>query len=244
MTHVAVLLCAGSGTRLRPLTDDRPKALVDVGGETILARAVRLLAGAGVTDLVVATGYRAESVKSAFAGHAGRVTFCHNPAFDRTQNSVSLHLCEQAIANRDFFKLDGDVLFCASVIQRLREANGQLVAAVERNARLGAEEMKVKIDRGRIVAFGKQLDPATCFGESIGIELVREGATSALFSALARASSAGETDLYYEDVYGRLIAEGLDAAVADVTDLPWIEVDTPSDLERARELVRTGILDR
>ena len=59
MTDLAILLCAGGGTRLRPLTDDRPKALVDVGGETILHRATRLLLLAGVSEIVVATGYRA-----------------------------------------------------------------------------------------------------------------------------------------------------------------------------------------
>jgi choline kinase len=244
MTNVAVLLCAGSGTRLRPLTDDRPKALVDVGGETILARAVRLLALAGITDFIVATGYRAESVRDALRGVPGRVIFCHNPSFDHTQNSVSLHLCATAVRGRAFFKLDGDLLFHAAVIDRLRTPSAALVAAVERRADLGDEEMKVTVDGGRILAFGKELDPRSCYGESIGIERVGRHAVEPLFAGLARASREGETGLYYEDVYGRLIGSGLDAAMADVTDLPWIEVDTPTDLERARALVRSGILDR
>jgi choline kinase len=244
MTTVAVLLCAGSGTRLRPLTCDRPKALVDVGGETMLARAMRQLAFAGITDFIVATGYRAESVREALRGFAGNVTFCHNPIFDRTQNSVSLHLCASAVRGRAFFKLDGDLLFHADVIERLRTPNAALVAAVERSANLGEEEMKVQALGSRILAFGKQLDPRSCSGESIGIEHVGPGAVEPLFALLAKASNDGETGLYYEDVYGRLIGAGLDAAMADVTDLPWIEIDTPTDLERARALVRTGILDR
>jgi NDP-sugar pyrophosphorylase family protein len=68
MTDVAVLLCAGWGSRLRPLTDDRPKALMDVGGETILHRAARLLIAAGVKELVIATGYRADAGRHALAG--------------------------------------------------------------------------------------------------------------------------------------------------------------------------------
>jgi choline kinase len=244
VTDLAVLLCAGSGTRLRPLCDDRPKALVDVGGETILGRAVRLLGAAGVTDFVVATGYRADSVKEALRGLGSRVTFCHNPSFDRTQNAVSLASCEAAVGGRSFFKLDGDLLFHASVIRRLAETRGDLVAAVERKAGLGAEEMKVSADGDRILAFGKQLDPRACSGESIGIELVRESACVRLFAALDRACRAGQTDLYYEDVYGRLVAEGLDERLADVTDLPWTEIDTAEDLDRARDLVRSGRLDR
>ena len=62
-TKTAVLLVAGIGSRLRPLTDDRPKALVDIGGETILGRAVRLLGEHGVERLVLATGYREDAVR-------------------------------------------------------------------------------------------------------------------------------------------------------------------------------------
>ena len=54
MIECAVLLCAGAATRLRPLTDARPKCLLQVGQETILARAVRLLIGTGVRELVIA----------------------------------------------------------------------------------------------------------------------------------------------------------------------------------------------
>src|SRR6476646_9805346 len=100
MTDTAVILCAGGGTRLRPLTDDRPKALIDVGGETILGRAVRLLLAAGVRRLVVATGYRAEAVRASLARCEAEVIFCHNVDFERTQNSVSLYRCGDALAGR------------------------------------------------------------------------------------------------------------------------------------------------
>src|SRR3990167_1221321 len=111
VTRVAVILVAGIGSRLRPLTDDRPKALVDVGGETILARAVRLLHAHGVERIVLATGYREDSVRRALADAPVELAFCANPRFDSTQNSVSLALCEQAVAHEGFFKLDGDVVF-------------------------------------------------------------------------------------------------------------------------------------
>ena len=97
-TDVAVLLVAGVGQRLRPLTDDRPKALVDVGGETILGRATRLLLAAGVRELVLATGYREDAVRAAMSSCPVPVTFVRNDAFDRTQNAVSLFLCREAVS--------------------------------------------------------------------------------------------------------------------------------------------------
>src|SRR3954447_97106 len=100
-TTAAVILVAGIGSRLRPMTDDRPKALVDLGGETILARAVRLLAEYGVRKIVLATGYREDAVRTAMAVHGASlsVEYCKNPEFDRTQNSVSLALCRGKIGS-------------------------------------------------------------------------------------------------------------------------------------------------
>jgi choline kinase len=243
MTRTAVLLCAGGGTRLRPLTDDRPKALIDVGGETILGRAVRLLVGAGVDHLVIATGYRAEAVRAALDRPGPVVTFCHNPDFERTQNSVSLYRCREAVEGKTFLKLDGDLLFHPDVIARLEADPGPLSVAVDKSVLLGEEEMKVMADGVDIKRFGKKLEPAQCVGESIGIEKIGAAAGASLFRALGAAERAGRTDLYYEDVYGELIADGLSARVVDVSALPWIEIDTPEDLDNARRYVTSGRLD-
>jgi len=244
MTDLAILLCAGGGTRLRPLTDDRPKALVDVGGETILHRATRLLLAADVREIVVATGYRAEAVRAALADLPAKVTFCHNPDFETTQNSISLLYCAAAAPGRAFFKLDGDVLFRPDLLARMIQHEAPLSVAVERRDDLGDEEMKV-ISRGAFIeAFGKKLDPKTCYGESIGIEMLSAEAGTLVFDAIDAASRQGRRDLYYEDVYSELITTGLRARLVDVTDLPWIEVDSPADLARATAWVIEGRLDR
>jgi choline kinase len=204
---------------------------------------VRLLLSAGVRELVIATGYRHEDVRAALAGCSAEVTFCHNADFASTQNAVSLHHCARAVAGRSFFKLDGDVLFSRAVLERLMADEAPLSVAVERRHDLGEEEMKVVAEGDEIRAFGKKLDPLRCAGESIGIEKLEGTAGGALFRALERVVAAGRTDLYYEDVYGELIAAGLSAHAVDVTDLPWIEVDTADDLARARRWADEGRLD-
>ncbi len=78
-TKAAVILAAGVGSRLRPLTDDRPKALVSIGAETILERAVRLPAEHGVERLVIASGYREDAIVGALGNCPLEVTYCHNP---------------------------------------------------------------------------------------------------------------------------------------------------------------------
>ncbi len=245
-TKAAVILVAGIGSRLRPITDDRPKALVDIGGETILGRTVRLLAEYGVRKVVLATGYREDAVRLAMAAAPvsfgfDAIEYCRNPEFDRTQNSVSLALCRSALGEGSFFKLDGDVVFQRQVLERLDASSTPLAVAVDAGRMLDAEAMKVTLagSGSTITAFGKGIALAESAGESIGIERVLASSTATLFDALEREIAAGQTGLYYEDVYSRLIAEGaLQAEAVPVADLPWTEVDDFSDLERARELVR------
>jgi choline kinase len=240
-TTTAVILVAGIGSRLRPITDDRPKALVDLGGETILGRTVRLLSSYGVRNVVLATGYREDAVRAAMQGAPLAVQYCRNPEFDRTQNSVSLALCRAAIGADAFFKLDGDVVFQRQVLERLDESSAELAVAVDAGRMLDAEAMKVCVSGVNIDAFGKGIELTKSAGESIGIERIAARASATLFDALDTAISAGETNLYYEDVYSRLIAAGrLRAEAVSVRDLPWTEVDDFADLERARQLVEGG----
>ncbi|HEY4107224.1 MAG TPA: phosphocholine cytidylyltransferase family protein [Polyangiaceae bacterium] len=235
-----MILVAGVGSRLRPITDDRPKALVDLGGETILGRAVRLLAEYGVRKVVLATGYREDAVEHAMRDAPLLVEYCKNPAFDRTQNSVSLNLCRDSVGSDAFFKLDGDLVFQRQVLERLDASAADLAVAVDAGRMLDAEAMKVSAVGNRISAFGKGIALDASAGESIGIERVAARLTRSLFAALERVIAGGETGLYYEDIYSRLIAAGrLEAEAVAVADLGWTEVDDFSDLERARELVRS-----
>lgn len=243
-TRVAVILVAGIGSRLRPLTDDRPKALVDINGETILGRSVRLLAEYGVERIVLATGYREDAVRASLSDSKLEIAYCPNPRYDSTQNSISLALCKSAVADEPFFKLDGDVVFRKEVLERLDSRSEALSVAIDRSRRTDAEAMKVRVDEAlRILEFGKHISLDAAAGESIGIERIGASLVSPLFRALDAAKARGRLDLYYEDVYSELIQRGeLDAHAVDVGDLPWTEVDTFEDLQKARELFQDSFV--
>jgi choline kinase len=244
-TQAAVILVAGLGSRLAPLTDDRPKALVDLGGESILQRAVRLLRHHGVGRVVLATGYRQDASERTAAGLGVEVVIVPNPDYATTQNSVSLALCADALRGQAFFKLDGDVVFDPTVLERLEAGEAPLVVAVDGRRELDEEAMKVLAAGDRITAFGKALPVEGSAGESIGIEWLSSEAGSVLFDRLRKAVAAGRTDAYYEDFYGELVAEGrLIAQAIEVGDLPWTEVDDLQDLALARSLVKQKLVER
>lgn len=237
-TETAVLLVAGIGSRLRPLTDNVPKALVPVGEMSIVERAVTVLKQFGVKRFVFATGYRKEAVESAVAHWGIDAVFCPNERYDRTQNSISLLDCQRVLRGTSFFKLDGDVLFDPKIIERLSASRAELAVAVDGKRALDEEAMKVKLgENKRILRFGKALRVAEAQGESIGIERLSASVGEAVFDGIAELEREGIVDRYYEDVYATLIERNtITAEAIEVGDLPWTEVDNPEDLAKAREL--------
>lgn len=227
-----VILAAGLGSRLRPLTNDRPKCLVSVAGETILLRALRLAAAwGGAKSAVVVTGYHADAVAIA-TRNAPIATRCvYVPEHAQTQNSVSLLRALEVAPDGDIIKLDGDLVFSPGLFDRL--SKGVSHVAVDRTRPVRNEAMKVTVTHGTVDCFGKALSPERSDGESIGAERLDTHTRVLVHRALCDASKAHRTDLYYEDVYNTAIAAGARFVPCDVTDLPWAEVDDMSDLERA-----------
>ncbi len=233
----AIVLAAGVGSRLRPLTDSVPKCLVPVGRETMLARTLRLVADAGAAEAIVSTGYLDAVVREAVRDAPLPVRCVHNPDYETTQNVVSLHRALALVpAGHGVMKFDGDVVFEPAVLTRLLDAKGDAAAAIDDGETPPDEAMKVTVRDGHIVRFGKSLDARSAAGESIGIERFVSAVVPALTDAIARAVGRGRTDVYYEDVYNDLCDAGLVLTPAYLGALRGNEVDDVADLERARAL--------
>ncbi|MGZ5967360.1 MAG: phosphocholine cytidylyltransferase family protein [Polyangiales bacterium] len=242
----AVILAAGVGSRLRPRTDDRPKAMVEVGGVPLLVRLAKQLAAVGVDELIIGTGYFEEAIAKVLPSLPMRSVLCRNDAYDRTQNIVSFHECRAALTaggTQETLQLDGDLLLDDRLLPRLCAAplaDDQIALGVDGRPGLGAEEMKALVDHDRVIALGKNIEPSRAFGESIGVARLGKNAVSSIVDAVGAAVTAGETGLYYEDVWSRMLVRGLVARLVDVRDLRWTEIDTPEDLARAEQLARNA----
>lgn len=101
----AIILAAGMGTRLRPLTNEIPKCLVSVNGEPMVERQIRMLKEKGITDITLITGYCHERL--AYLKEKHQVNFIHNPKFDQCNNIYSLYVALEIF--RDSYIIEGDV---------------------------------------------------------------------------------------------------------------------------------------
>src|SRR5690349_188351 len=140
----AVILAAGFGSRLAAITKGAPKVMTAVAGEPLIQRASRLLADAGVRELVVVLGYQQEVVRAALADAPLPVRFVVNPVYAETQTFYSLMLTRPLVEGEPFLKLNGDVIFEPEILTRLIGAPAPLALAVDERVRLDEEAMKIE----------------------------------------------------------------------------------------------------
>jgi choline kinase len=236
----AVILAAGRGTRLAPLTDDRPKPLVPVRGRPLLLRTLDRLADVGIRggDVVIVTGYREDVLARVVAEGGFTPTLVSNPHFHDWQNFYSLLVARAAVGDDAFLELDGDVLFDGRLLPRVLAAPGPGVLAVDVRPDLDAETMKVAVADGVVAAVAKGLPPEGSFGEYIGVSRFDPPLAGEVFAELARIEREGLTGEYYEHALHRLARRGRGPLrTVDVSDCSALEIDDAHDLARAEAML-------
>ena len=118
---IGVILAAGMAKRLRPLTDTKPKCLLEVGGKTLLQRTVDAMISAGAQELVVVTGYRENMIREFLTIHYPLVTihFIDNIDYEHNNNIFSLWLAMQQWHGSEVLLMDSDILCDPEAVRRV-----------------------------------------------------------------------------------------------------------------------------
>jgi choline kinase len=225
-----IYLAAGEGRRLRPLTDDRPKAMVELGGVPLAERALRSLRAAGAREIVAVVGHRPETFRS-LGGLVSDERF--NPRFAEHGNIYSLW-CARDVIERGCFIVNSDVLFEDEVARRLVALEGSAVLCASAHG-VDAESMKAVASEGRLVGLSKEA-PHDSNPEYVGLSRVDPAHGPLLASILGEFVEREQLDLYYESALEQLAARARVSAVS-IDGLAWIEIDDHEDLARARDEV-------
>lgn len=258
----AVIIAAGSGKSLLPLTEDRPKCMLDIKGRTVLDRQIETLRAAGIQEIAVVRGYRKETVAAA------GVRFYDNDAYDETGELASLFTAEPELHGRVLF-LYSDVLFERAVLDKLLRAEGDVVVAVDRawvDQRDRLLPLAKPVDlvvtsdppqpglrslgedqRDALVQVGQRVAPDAATGEFIGLALFSPRGIAAAREVWARARAADPAPLHesdsaaqaaFTDLLQTLVTAGQPVTCVS-TWKGWLEIDTFEDYRRAWAEIRS-----
>lgn len=242
----AIILAAGCGSRLRPLTDLRPKPLVEINGTSILHNALRNLEAVGVEEVTIVVGYRKDAIQYACGSQFGQVkiNYVESTVFERTGSAYSLWLARDALLCGDCFVLEGDVFFEEDALRYLISCGGADVAAVvpfddsmEGSAVLLSESgfitgFRLNQTASDLVADGRRL-----FKTMNLLRLSASTLKATIVPTLNDVISAGARRTYTEELLGYLIAKrGLRLSAARCDGLSWYEIDNAEDLRTAERI--------
>ena len=235
-----IILAAGIGSRIRPLTDNCPKCLLKIGGNTILEMMVSHIQDCGINEITFVLGYLQEQIKDYVKTKFPDLNayFVTNEKYEETNTGFSLLLAKDFVENSDFIKFDADVVFNKEILKKLIECPYKNALCIDKNIHLDAEEIKVIIDdKNKILKASKTIDPKKAVGESIGIEKIGKNTAKLLFQELEEVMKDEKNHQeYYESTYERLIGKGESFHAIDITGLDWVEIDTKEDFELAKNI--------
>jgi choline kinase len=235
--ETGIVLAAGTGSRLRPLTDRLPKCLVEVAGQPLLHRTVAALAGLGCARILVVAGHLIETVRSRLpaVGPGVEIEVVENAEFRTTNSMYSLMLgLDRAVGAA--WVVEADVVFEPGMLRRPATGGAGWFADSSTGELDGAyleTDPGGRVRRVGIVRDIAARPPGAL--KSAGILWLSAPAVVAVRSWLETACREGDSGLYYDLIVARHLEE-VEFMAVDVAGNRWFEVDTPADLERARAL--------
>jgi len=233
----ALLLAAGTGTRLRPLTRNAPKCLTEVGDRPILDRLIHNLRAKGINRLVVVLGHQGNQIREFLRHKAGdmRFDYVFNPEYRTTNNLYSLWLARQQI-REPFLLVESDLVFEARMLDDLLYPDRIAISRL----RPWMNGTTVVLESGsRVAAFRpdcEQHDATPCY-KTVNLYSLSVNTWQAMEERLSDYVSDGRLGVYYEAVFADMVADGslaFDAVFFDADR--WYEIDTLADLDEAEKL--------
>ncbi|HEY9548616.1 MAG TPA: phosphocholine cytidylyltransferase family protein [Kiloniellaceae bacterium] len=238
----ALIIGAGQGKRLLPLTEEEPKALLNIGGKSLLEWQVASLADCGVEDIVFLAGFNLPAVERSLA-HLGkrwpklRLRAVYNPFYGVADNLATCWLARHEMVG-DFLLLNSDTLFSLPVLQALLASPAAPVSlAVDHKERYDDDDMKVELDGSRLLDIGKKLPPERVQGESIGMLYFRGEGPRRFVAALEAAMLDSAAIRQWHLSVIAALAPQIRIQAVTISGHPWCEVDYPVDVQTAKRMV-------
>lgn len=235
----AIILSAGRGSRLLPLTTDLPKCLLPIGMTTVLGMQLDTLAKAGIKKATIVTGFNEHLVEAELSKRVQgpKIKTKFNPFFQVADNLASCWMVRKDM-DKDFLIINGDTLFSPEVIEKILAAPpADITVTIDKKDQYDGDDMKVTLDGAQLLSIGKTLSPQQTQGESIGmLRFMGEGRAIFKNELKRRMRKEDGTKSWYLSAIDHLAKSGVGITTTNIQGETWAELDTPEDYEICREL--------
>ncbi|MEH6758174.1 MAG: phosphocholine cytidylyltransferase family protein [Parasphingorhabdus sp.] len=239
MIDKVIILSAGQGSRLLPLTAERPKCLIDFSGKSLIAWQIEMLAAGGVSEFHIVTGFMTDMVEAELEQlkQAGaNITVHFNPFYKVADNLGSCWIVRD-VMDGDFMILNGDTLISPEIIETAQKGGAwPITVTVDIKDHYDSDDMKVSLSGERLIAIGKTLTAEQSNAESIGF-LAFRGEGGVLFREKVREfmrTPAGVENWYLKIIDA--LAPSKKVGTVSIEGHDWAEVDFLNDVESATAL--------
>ena len=231
-----IILAAGKGERLYPLTKNTPKSLLEIGhGKTVLESQLENIAGCGIRDVTIVTGYKTEQIEAKVKDiDFLDITICYNPFYTTSNNLISAWLAIRE-TSENFVLVNGDDIFKRKVLEGLLKSPNDITMVIDRKEKYDEDDMKVVTDGELVLKVSKEIPVEEANGESIGMILFRRKGRSIIRETLERMVRVEENKkIFYLAALQNIMDKGYPVHFHECSPQDWAEIDFHSDLSFIR----------
>ncbi len=234
----AIILAAGMGNRLGDLTKDRPKGMVRINERELIRYVLDSIEHPKIDSITVVTGFERDKIERLLKDNYPDVNLVYNPNF-REGNIMTMAVAMPHITG-DFLLMNADHIYPRRILRHILKDSDGITAICDFDRALGADDMKVKLgDDGTLLRIDKKLKDYDC--GYIGMTVCMEDHLNMYQEAFDSVMREIGSRACVENVLGWLGENSAETNVCDASGMPWLEIDTPDDLEHARETLRDNM---
>ncbi len=231
-----VILAAGFGSRLRPLTNEMPKCMVEVNNVKIIEKQITNLLRNGIKEeeITVVTGYKTEKLELYLKNNYKNVNIIINKDYEKTNNMYSLYLTKNIVNNSDFILMNADVFFEENIIKELLNSTKENLMVCD-DGRYIEESMKIMKKEDRIIEISKKIKEKEAYGVTIDVYKISKKASNKLFEIIREFIEVKKDLNSWTEVALNILLKDVQFDSLDMK-YKWVEIDNQEDLKIAKNL--------
>ncbi len=233
----ALLLCAGSGNRIKPLSSSVPKPLIEINGKSLLERVLDQLEHFSIKDVFVVVGYKKDMIKKILKKKSDKINIrcIDNPFYNKLNNLFSVWLSKPYLFGEEFLLINGDIIFDNGILKLVMNSNLENFCVIDTTLPLPDDSMKVKFNvKGDIADFGKGLKGANGF--TAGIHKFSKDGSKTLFSEIEGMLEEGKDDYHHAAILNIIKKYRFKQKALLIKNMAWCEIDEINDIKKAEEM--------